>query len=49
LNEELGRELGVHLGVRTGVNTGEAVVGDAESGQFFAAFREAEVGRSRSG
>jgi class 3 adenylate cyclase/tetratricopeptide (TPR) repeat protein len=36
LNEELAREPGIRLGVRTGVNTGEAVVGDTESGQFFA-------------
>jgi class 3 adenylate cyclase len=36
LNEEFAREPGVRLGVRTGVNTGEAVVGDPETGQFFA-------------
>jgi class 3 adenylate cyclase len=36
LNEEFTRQPGVRLRVRTGVNTGEAVVGDAEGGQFFA-------------
>jgi class 3 adenylate cyclase/tetratricopeptide (TPR) repeat protein len=36
LNEEFAREPGVSLAVRTGVNTGEAIVGDPESGQFFA-------------
>jgi class 3 adenylate cyclase/tetratricopeptide (TPR) repeat protein len=36
LNTEIERERGVTLAVRTGVNTGEAVVGDPESGQFYA-------------
>jgi class 3 adenylate cyclase len=36
LNEGFVREPGVRLGVRTGVNTGEVVVGDPDSGQFFA-------------